>query len=159
MVGRCLQCWVSSHSMLIAKQRLHWECGDTARPFQKQLTLHLPPRADKDGGVAPCWGGAQGAAILCRACVPWDRSSCPLQGLPPGGKAMEGHRSILLSAHGETSPRGKQQCAIRVLLPLCFGHRFLMSGGKQIKSHWMPAGEWKGWKLARKCFCMSFCPA
>lgn len=159
MVGRCLQCWVSSHSMLIAKHRLHWECADTARPFQKQLTLHLSPWAGNDGGAVPSWGGAQRGAILCRACVPWDRSSCLLQGLSPGGKATEAHRSILLPTPGKTSPRGKYQCAIRVLLPLRFGHRSLMSGGKQIKSHWMPAGEWKGQKLARKCFCMSFCPA
>lgn len=103
--------------------------------------------------------GAQRGAILCRACVSWDWGSCLLQGLPPGGKAMEAHRSILLLAHGETSPRGKYQCAIPALLPLPFGHRSLMSGGKQIKSHQMPAGEWKGQKLARKWFCMSFCPA
>lgn len=92
---------------------------------------------------------------------------CPLglgQLPPPGATSRwKGYggapRSILLLAHGETSPRGKYQCAIPALLPLPFGHRSLMSGGKQIKSHQMPAGEWKGQKLARKWFCMSFCPA
>lgn len=132
-----------------SKASLHWECADTAWPFQKQLSLHLPPWADKDGGAVPGWGGARRGVCVPRV----------LQGLSPGGKATERHRSIPLPAHGEASPRGKYQCAIRVLLPLRFGRRSLMSGGKQIKSHRMPAGEWKRRKLARKWFCMTFCPA
>lgn len=138
-VGRCLWRWVSPHSMPAKKHRLHWKHAGTAWPFQKQRyspclteTPHAPPGGDKDRGVVLCLGGTQ------RGVIPWarDRTAAASSGsYLRVGRLRRGTASILLlPARGETSPCGKCQSGIRVPLPPRFGHRSLMSGGKQIKS-------------------------
>lgn len=70
---------------------------DTDSVSPRLLTLLLD-LTRTEGGVVPCWGGTHKGTISCSARIPWD-SSCLLQKLPPGGKAMEGH-SIHPSAPG-----------------------------------------------------------
>lgn len=100
------------------------------------------------------------SCALCRARIPWD-SSCSSRSCLRVERLWRSTASVLLlPAHGETSPCGKCQSAIRIPLPPRFGHRSLMSGGKQIKSHRMPAGECVCvGAVGKKMFSMSFCPA
>lgn len=107
--GRCLQRWVSPHSMPAKKHRLHWERAGTARhgPSKSKGTHPVSPRPrthllELTRTEGSCLAEEKPRGVpshaLCRACVPRD-SSRLLQELPPGGKATEGH-NIRPSAPG-----------------------------------------------------------
>ena len=151
--GSCSQPWVSPHSMPAKKS-----IARTGSPSKRKGTHPVSPRGDEDRGVGAL---PQRNAEGCHPVPSAEPTS--------SGTAATSSRSylrverrwratapvLLLPARGETCPCGKCQSAIRVPLPPRFGHRSLMSGGKQIKRHRMPAGECVcvcGGELARKGF-------
>lgn len=111
-----------------------WWCG-TALPKAKVLT----PSHRDTAGTSLSWQGQRGRARLRRNPEGWH--TLPSAGLMSPRTRATSFCSYLQVERRWTFPCRKCQTSIRVPLPPCFGHRDLTSGGKQIKSHWLPAGD------------------
>lgn len=107
----------------------------TALPKVKALALSHQDTA----GTSLNRQGQRGHAWLRRNPEGWH--TLPSAGFMSPRTRATSFWSYLQVERWWTFPCGKCQTSIRVPLPPCFGHRDLMSGGKQIKSDRLPARD------------------